>query len=712
VSGPPLLLDLARAARRRVQLDVVAVGMPLALAASLAAGRWAGPWGGAAVAALTLIGLAVLVHRRATLIDQTWLVARLDAGIDRFEDSTGLLFQPAAELNGLAHLQRDRLEARIAEARSLDLRPPWSRRAIAAAWLGGLTVGLAAVLLPVGGAGTRPSAPARAAPPAGPPQLTQARLRIVPPAYTGLPAREQTGLDARVPEGSRLEWRFAFDPGPASGLLVFPDGRSAVLTQRGDRWTTSTTVAHSTLYRLEAAGLARQRLHRVDVIADAPPAVRLVSPTNQLVMATPGQRRWTVAFEASDDYGVEGSATLRITLTQGEGEQITFQQRARSVRGAGERRRKRYSASFDLEREGLTPGADLIVQLVVADNRASGRQVVEGPSVILRRPSEQELAAGLEGMLRPTMPAYFRSQRQIIIDAEALIAQRRRLDDAQFVTRSNALGIDQSQLRLRYGQFMGEEAEGGGIALPTNDAPSGPPLPTSDQPEPAQSGHHDGDGHDHEQADALAASGGSMNVAQEFGHVHDDGDAATLFDPGTRATLSTVLDAMWGSERALRLGRPEDALPYAHRALELLKELQQADRIYLNRVGSNLPPVDLSRRLTGKRDDIVAAPIPPPSRRQVDTTAADALNALERRAGAPPLRLDALDRWVRIHRERLRDPLALTAAIDAVRLDPVCDECRARLRGLLWDALEQPPATVRRREAAGPRGQRYLDALR
>ncbi|HST90875.1 MAG TPA: DUF4175 domain-containing protein [Brevundimonas sp.] len=662
------------------------------------------------MAALTLLGLAFVAHRRASKIDQRWLVARLDARLDRFEDSTGLFFQPAAELDGLARLQRDRLEARIAEARPLGLRPPWSRRAIAAAWLAGLVVALAALILPFGRDAAPSSTSAGGARPVGPPQLRQARLRIIPPAYTGLPPREQTSLDARAPEGSRLEWTFAFDPEPSAGLLAFPDGPSATLTRKERRWTASRNVSSSTLYRLEATGLARQRLHRIDVTADAAPTIRLVTPNSQLVIATPGQRRWNAVFEARDDYGVEASATLRVTVSQGEGEQVTFQQRARAVRGVGDRTRKRYAVSFDLEREGLTPGSDLIVQLVVADNRASGRQVVEGPSVILRAPSQRELAAGLEGMLRPTMPAYFRSQRQIIIDAEALIARRRRLDGAEFVTRSNALGIDQAQLRLRYGQFMGEESEGGGIALPTNDPPAGPPLPTSDRPEPAQSSHHEGDGHDHGEAEAPSA--GPVDAAREFGHVHDDGDSATLFDPGTRTQLSAVLDAMWGSERALRLGRPEDALPFAYRALELLKELQQADRIYLGRVGSNLPPIDGSRRLTGERDGVIAAPILPRPPGPGDTTVVEAWRALEGRAPIPPFRLDALDRWVRLNSARLSDPLSLRAAIDALRNDPGCRECRARLRGLLWTALERPPAAVRRREAAGARGQRYLDALR
>ena len=50
-------------------------------------------------------------------------------------------------------------------------------------------------------------------------------------------------------------------------------------------------------------------------------------------------------------------------------------------------------------------------------------------------------------------------EQQIIIDAEALLAQKRRLDAAAFLKRSDELGVDQRLLRLRYGQFVGMEAE-------------------------------------------------------------------------------------------------------------------------------------------------------------------------------------------------------------------------------------------------------------
>ncbi|MFN3668203.1 MAG: DUF4175 family protein [Brevundimonas sp.] len=701
-------------------LDTLAVGLPLALAAGALGGRLSGADAALAIGLLGLLVIAAVAVRRARRYDQAWLIAALDSALPRFEDSSSLLFQPQLASGSLAALQRDRLEARIAEATTVDLRPPWSRRLMLASWIFAAVVCLAAALWPEPGPAGRATKADPAARAGSTPRITGVRLRIIPPAYTGLPAREQRSLDARVPQGSRIEWLVDFSPHPETAALAFPEGGPLPLARAGRGWSGARVVDQSLLYRIEAAGLPRQRLHRLDAIADAPPTVRLVEPRTQLVMVAPGQTRWNPQFEASDDYGVAEAATLRITVTQGDGENITFKQRSIPLRGRGEARRRQFSTSLDLAREGLAPGGDMIVQLVVSDNRAPQRQQVEGPSVILRWSADLPLADGLDGLLAPTLPAYFSSQRQIIIDAEALIAERRRLAPDRFVERSNALGADQARLRLRYGQFMGEESEGGGsggIALPTNDAPARPALPTNDDAPAARAApevHHDDDGHDHGPDSGGSEFGSPVDAMREFGHAHDTGDAATLFDPGTRSTLSQALDAMWGSERALRQGRPEEALPFANRALELLKEVQQASRIFLPRIGSNLPPIDLSRRLTGRRDDIVVGGLEPVARTPADMTAVEAWRALAEAPASrrPALRLDLLDRWVRANRDRLADPLALLAAIDTVRAEPGCLDCRRRLRALLWTALDRPAASVRRREVPGTRGQRYLDALR
>ncbi|WP_426040252.1 DUF4175 family protein [Brevundimonas sp. TWP2-3-4b1] len=721
MTAVPVLLNHQSAARARAGLDTVALGLPGVLVLAALGWRLFGVTGAVIAALPGLIALAAVAIWRSRRFDLRWLIGELDARIPRFEDSTALLFRDRAAVAGLAALQRDRLESRVHEAAAVDLRPGWSQRPILIAW-GAAVVLIAAVLLwpAADTAETKSGAPGRAGTTGSAPVLTGARLRITPPAYTGLPVREQTALDARVPEGSRVEWLIDFAPQPSTVGLEFPESTPVSLIRDGRRWTGTRIVDRPLLYRIEATGLARQRLNRLDAVADAAPVVRLVEPESQLVQLTPGQTTWTPVFEASDDYGVIETAILRITVTRGDGENITFEQRSMPLRGQGAAKQLRFSTTLDLAREGMAAGSDLIVQLVVSDNRAPERQQVEGPSVILRWPANLAMADGLDGMAMRIMPAYFASQRQIIINAEALIAERRRLEPRALLDRSNVIGEEQAALRLRYGQFMGEEAEGGGgsgIILPTSDAPPArPPLPTSDAPAPAQAPAHDehDDHDDHGGEAAGGAMGSEVDVLHEFGHAHDTGEAATLFAPQTRSALARALDAMWSSERELRQGRPEQALPFANEALELLKEAQRATRIFLPRLGNDLPPVDFARRLTGKREDIVAETAERPERSPADAVAADAWRALEERPGSTSaaLALGALDRWARENGGRLADPLALRAAIDTVRNEPACLDCRRRLRALLWTALQRPAPSPGRREAPDARGQRYLDALR
>ena len=191
------------------------------------------------------------------------------------------------------------------------------------------------------------------------------------------------------------------------------------------------------------------------------PQLRVLEPDRSLSLMTQGQRSWALAFEASDDYGLAANARLRITLAQGSGENITFREQFMTLRGTGPATLRRYAQRLDLGALGLAAGDDLIVQLSVDDNRAPAPQSARSASLILRWPSDLGTeTTGLDGMVKKVLPAYFRSQRQIIIDAEALLKQQRKLAAERYLERSDGIGVDQRILRLRYGQFLGEEAEG------------------------------------------------------------------------------------------------------------------------------------------------------------------------------------------------------------------------------------------------------------
>ena len=721
-----LLQQLSRPARVRSMFDDALVWLPLPLLLAVAAWRWQGTAVATLVALAGLLSLAAFAWWRARSFDQAWLVRQLDARRVDMEDSTDLLFAAGADLNPLQQLQRARLQERLRAGNAPDLRPAWSTSRIAATWIAG-AIGIAALLYwPSPQATSTRLAPSAEDSPvvAGVPRLVAQRLRITPPAYTGMPVRNEASLDAKAPQGSRLQWTLHFEPQPEAAELVFHDGTRLALVREGEDWSAQRTLDRSVLYRVQPRTEQPQpatRLYRLDAIADKPPQIKVITPDRSLSLVTPGQRTWPLLFEVSDDHGVAANAQLRITLAQGEGENITFREQTLNVRGSGSASLKRFAPQVDLAALGFAVGDDLIAQLSASDNRSPAPQLVRSPSLILRWPSDLgNESTGLDGMVKKVLPAYFRSQRQIIIDAEALLKEKKKLAADTFVERSDAIGVDQRILRLRYGQFLGEESEGQQKLMPTNDAEENKADEHSDHAEgedaDATTAATPTDDHNHAAGEAPKTFGNQADVLQEYGHTHDHAEAATLLDPETRATLKQALDQMWQSELHLRQGDPKQALPYAYKALGFIKQVQQATRIYLARVGPELPPIDETRRLTGDRAGLVRRELALASLDDDDIVPATMWRALEEAPGAAPVewepQLQALERWLRSNESRVRDPLSFVAAIDAVRGDPQCIECRRTLRGLLWTALSRPPAHVPRREQGDASGARYLDALR
>ena len=720
----PLLQARWRAARRRRKTIVALFGLPWAVLPAALAWRldlasvvWPALVGGA----LALAALAAAWSRR---LDARWVRRRLDAE-PALEDSADLLFADAAHLGSLQSLQRERVLARLPNTLRA-LREPWPWRWGGALFVFGILM-LAAVLWWPAKVATPAAATApvdRAAQAREQVRLSTSRLQATPPAYTGQAAATLPTLDAKVPQGTRLQWQLRFDRAPAQAQLRLTDGRVLPLQLQGDRATLALVLDRSLLYRIVLDGQPLA-LHRLEAVPDRAPQVRVVEPDTALVEWQPARRRWSLRFEASDDYAVASAAQLRLTLAQGSGENIRFSEHGTTLAGSGPATLRRYQYTLDPAALGMQPGDDLVAQLEVRDNRQPSAQTARSGSVILRWPAPQERAGiELEATVRKTLPAYFRSQRQIIIDAEALLKEKRNLDAETFLKRADAIGVDQRILRLRYGQFLGEESEGAPKLpdVPTSDPPTSDSadIPTADAPANPEPKAHDAgaaalDDHDHDDGHegTPASFGRDDNVLAEYGHTHDHAEAATLLDPQTRATLKSALDQMWQSEGELRQGRPDAALPYAYKALAFIKQVQQAERIYLARTGPQLPPIDLSRRLSGdraglaRRDDALQP--------WHDEDAADALalwQALAPGNGpASVATLDAFGRWLGTHETRIDAPLDLAAALEQYRAEPGCVDCQQRLRALLWSAIAAPPARPLPRQAPDAAGRRYLEVM-
>ena len=691
-----------RAARLRNIGTWLGYLLPWGVTACVMTWRFFGARHSALLGALMVLACAAVAWWRWHKHDADWLVRSLNARRSDMEDSADLLMHHAAH-SPLQRLQQQRLVQRL-HAQPADLRAPWPVAALGGSLLLAVLICTALIRWPITAQTGSPTA-AQVVPLAanGAPRLLGASVQITPPAYTGLPVREVPELSFKAPTGSVLQWSLHFSHTPTKVALVLLDGRQIPLQQNAASWIARLPLAASTLYRLQVNGhlLDAGKLHRIDAIPDLPPQVSVLQPAHSLSLAAVGQPNWEVSFDARDDYGVLAQASLRVTLAQGSGESIAFHEQRIVLTGQGSAQHRRFAHRLDLTALGMAEGDDMIVQLEVSDNRRPQAQLTRSPSVILRMSRKPELeSAGIEGVVRRVLPAYFRSQRQIILDAEALQKKRHTLASDVFLKQSDAIGVDQRILRLRYGQFLGEEAEGGPKLSPTADAVQGEHAPADDD-------------HGHDTPNAPAPVFGQIDhLLENFGHTHDIAEAATLLDPETRGILKQALDHMWQSELQLRQGQPDRALPFAYKALGYIKQVQQADRIFLARVGPQLPPIDESRRMGGKRDGIASRA----DALQASTTETAAISALWQAlaspsSSSPALPLQAFDTWLHSHPHQQDDLLSLQVALDSVRRDPACSGCRSELQRQLWPLLPVPPAQPMRRAPATPQGQRYLDAL-
>jgi hypothetical protein len=691
-----LVEQLKRRARRRRARSIVGLSLPMLVASCALAWRLGGLAGLALmlVAGVALLGWLIVHFLRR--LDEAWVAQQLDRHRADLEDSSSLLLLDPDQLSGLQRLQRHRLERRLHGRIPEDLRNWRPTYGLLVSWVLGAAITAAALLISHEGSKSAPAAgPGNITrrPAAVGPRLVEQHLEISPPAYTGLPPRSEDTLDARVPAGSTLHWRLRFEPVPPSAELVFHDQLRIPLVLADGVWTAQRMIERSALYRVTfkaADAAAAQPLHQLDVVADQPPAIRVIAPGQSVTLLQAGQRQWPLAFEASDDYGL-GPARLEVTLAKGGGEQVSITERTIRLNGRGDARLRRYDYRLDLPSLKLLAGDDVIVHLSVGDNRSPTPNSSRSAGLILRWPAaDGDASTGLEGIVQRTMPAFFRSQRQVIIDSEALIAQRGRMQAERFTSQSDLIGVDQRLLRMRYGQFMGQETE--------------------------EAGAHD----EHERQDAPPRPGASEvdDILHDFGHVHDLPEAATLLDRDTRALLKQALDQMWQAELQLRQGQPELALPYEYRALDRIKQVQQASRIYLARVGLELPPIDSARRLTGDASGVRGRPDPLTAGSSSDSPAAALWAVLAKATPSggnddPQLlaALDELAQWVHGRQARIPDAINLLTAIDALRQDPRCGDCRKQLEAAVWPLLPVPPAAVSSREHDSVQGDAYLDAL-
>ena len=408
------------------------------------------------------------------------------------------------------------------------------------------------------------------------PQVNEVTIKISPPAYTRKTSREQDKFTIEAEEGSMIAWRLRLNVQAKQVELIFNSGEKLLLKNTtGNDYEGQRSVTKSGFYQVNIDSKLSD-LYQLQAIKDSPPVIHIKTPQQYTYIDAGEAPRVTINAALDDDYGIS-NAFIYTTVAKGSGEAVKFKEQKIDFGTSFSGQNPHYDLqkTINLPSLGMEPGDELYFYVQAQDNH--NQQSRSDVYIVSLQDTAQLLSMdGLIGGVN-VKPEFFRSERQIILDSEKLLRDRDSISKEAFNTRSNELGNDQKLLRLRYGKFLGEEAESDiNPKEEQNDAVSDPKN-----------------------------FGNASVVLDKYSDKHDNAEDAQFFDPVIKAQLKATLTEMWKAELQLRLYKPEAALPFEYKVLRLLKDLQQKSRVYVAKTAYNPAPLKMEKRLTGDLSKVI-----------------------------------------------------------------------------------------------------------
>ena len=410
--------------------------------------------------------------------------------------------------------------------------------------------------------------------------IEELRVRVVPPAYTGLGAEEAQGdAPVRALAGSQVEVTLHARGAIAGARLSF-NGTEAVMRALGEGRFNGTFIATAS-GAFEARVISDENLapapfvRAVEVYADAQPEAHINEPGgDQLLRSVPAEPvsvRWT----ARDDLGLAG-VRLKYIKSRGEGDAAKFTNGEVSP-GSVERvsmREWRGTALLDLARLGLQAGDTLVFWIEARDRKPDASNTGRSASLAIAIRAPEAARLNLSDLLPNEIGRFLLSQRQIIIKTEKLHAERTRLAQSELLSRLNDIAADQRDFKNSFNDYI--KIEGAG---------------------------------EHEDAGSEAGGGASIEeraraaeAERTAPHFHGIPEPPTGAPASVREMVYAIR-AMWDAEDALSIGDTAKALVHEREALARLKRAQAAVR-YIPPIVARSKPVDLKRRYAGELAEI------------------------------------------------------------------------------------------------------------
>ncbi|BDX05902.1 hypothetical protein MACH26_14230 [Planctobacterium marinum] len=542
------------------------------------------------------------------------------------------------------------------------------------------------------------------------------------PEYMQLPIDSLQSLNIETWQGAEIEWRLTFNRPEALLTLRLSGGESLVPQWQGSTAIFTTQVQQSQSYHLRLADeIFQQGFYSILVKADQKPDVRFSTDTaSTMSFARQHTPVLDLTVQMRDDFALS-DAKVRMSLARGTGEAVKFRDIERALSEfTVNTREQTLNLDWDLTQLGMEPGDELYLAVVAWDNKPVTAQEGKSSTIIVKWLDEEVEQVTAAGIVMDLELEYFKSQRQIIIETKQLIQDKQQLELAEFNETSRQLGLAQSDLKQRYGQYLGDEFEGAVMHAHSNthqehaeeehSSPEEEGEHHADEHEHHEDEHHapepfiPGSAHDHHGGDSSHAEtdlSGRMALINQFGHNHGEADIGPVLKFNPKAYMKRSVEQMWSAELHLMLGEPERALPFEEEALKYLKLARQADRIYVKRLGFEPPPVSEEKRLTGELDEVISA------EKSLDFVLDDTSQQLLQdsyyliasgrgRIGARDItKLNELRVW--ISNQITQRPALIRTQVQLETLlanqiwqPEVCTDCREKVQQKVWQLLSAP----------------------
>lgn len=262
--------------------------------------------------------------------------------------------------------------------------------------------------------------------------INKLTIQITPPEYTAIKPSTAENPSLIIPEGSRITWTATFSS-IVKGASILISGKDSLVMKMNDslNFLTRMEITESGFYQVQWKDqdkIISSDYYKIEVVKDQIPKLSIDNLNQFTQLSFSDKLSVNVKSTLRDDYGLS-DASIIATVSKGSGESVKFrEERLRFVSPTKISGKDiQGEITLNLNKLGLEPGDELYFYVEAFDNKVPIHNYNRTETFFIAlQDTTNTTYVEDEGLGVDLMPEYFRSQRQIIIDSEKLLKDRKK----------------------------------------------------------------------------------------------------------------------------------------------------------------------------------------------------------------------------------------------------------------------------------------------